>query len=99
MPIFAAGNTQSGTVAGVAVTRLKALRQALADIAALQGWLAAQADADLNGIGMAEADVTLLRSAMADANELSVLYHGGALGTYVLPYNFSASQALIIGPQ
>jgi hypothetical protein len=99
VPVFAAGNTNAGTVAGTAITRLLALRKALADIAELFGWLAAQADADLNGIGMAEADVTLLRSAMADAHELSVLYNGGALGSYTLPYNFSASQALIIGPQ
>lgn len=99
MSIFTAGNTNAGQVAGTAITRLLALRKALSDIAELQAWLAAQADSDLNGIGLAEGDVTLLRSAMADANELVNLYNGGGLGSYTIPYNFSASQRLVIGAQ
>lgn len=103
MPVFTAGNTSAGQVAGTAITRLLALRRALADAATFQAWLAAQADADLNGIGMSEADVNMLRPAAADASALSVMYNTGLPpSTYPQPpvaYVYSASQRLIIGAQ
>ena len=32
-------------------------------------------------------------------HELVTLFNGGGLGTYTLPYNFSASMRTIVGPQ
>lgn len=82
-----------------AQVRLKALRQALSDIQDLYKWTSAQSPTDLTGVGLTVADAAAVQSAVADANELAVLYNGGGLGTYTLPYNFSASQRLVIGPQ
>jgi hypothetical protein len=92
---------ESITVAGIhdqAVNRLTALRAALAACSDLNAWLAGLAIADLQAIGFSAADAQTLKTALADANELAVLYNGGGLGTYTLPYNFSASQRAIMGP-
>jgi hypothetical protein len=92
-------NATAASVSGQAATVLFNLRRALRDAQDFYLWVAAQSDTDLDGLFTDPAYVSALRSAMADANELGVLYNGGALGTYTLPYNFSASQRLLIGPQ
>ena len=92
-------NATTASVSGQAATVLFNLRRALHDVQDFYLWVAAQSDADLDSLFADGAYVQALRSAMADANELGVLYNGGALGTYSLPYNFSASQRLVIGPQ
>lgn len=81
-----------------AVSVLANLRDALKNAQDFYLWVSSQTDVDLEGLGFAAADVSMLKSAAADANELAVLYNGGGLGTYTLPYNFSASQRLVIGP-
>jgi hypothetical protein len=92
------GITQSNVSTG-AQARLMALRLALEAAADFYAWLSAYSSADLVAIGFTQADADALLTAFADANELAVLYNGGDLGTYTLPYNFSASQRKIIGPQ
>ncbi len=92
-------NITSATIQDQAVNRLTALRRALADCSDLNAWLAGLAVADLQAIGFSAADAQTLKTALADANELSVLYNGGGLGSYTLPYNFSASMRQVIGPQ
>ncbi|SRR5258706_3658009 len=82
-----------------AINKLANLRQALSDITDLNAWLAGLSIADLVAIGFTSTDAQTLKTALADANELGVLYNGGGLGAYTLPYNFSASQRQVIGPQ
>ncbi len=82
-----------------AVNIFSALRTAMHDAQSFYLWVSAQSDADLEALGFSSGDVSTLKSAAADANELAVLYTGGSLGSYTLPYNFSASQRLVIGPQ
>jgi hypothetical protein len=82
-----------------AQSRLMALRDALEGVADFYSWLSIYAVPDLVAVGFAQADAQAIFNAAADANELHTLYIGGALGTYTLPYNFSASQRVVIGPQ
>lgn len=82
-----------------AVQKLLVLRTAFEAIQDFYGWLSAQDDADLEALGFTANDVSAIKSAFADANELAILYGGGNLNTYTLPYNFSASQRQVIGPQ
>lgn len=93
-----AGPTQQ-SVTAAAVIRLVALRNALEDVADFYKWTSAQALADLQALGFSATDAQTLQTAFADANELYALYNGGGLGAYTLPYNFSASQRQVIGPQ
>lgn len=79
--------------------RLAALREAFEAVSNLYKWSSAQALTDLESLGFSAADAQSLQTAIADANELAVLYNGGSLGTYTLPYNFSASQRQVMGPQ
>lgn len=64
-------------------------------------WLSSYAASDLEAapINMDATSAQNLLNAYADAHELYTLYTGGGLGTYTLPYNFSASMNVIIGPQ
>lgn len=97
--MFNPASTSPQAIINTAVTRLLALRAAFQGIQDFQGWLSAQSDTDLIALGFSASDLSALRSAMADANEEATLHAGGGLGTYTLPYNFSASQRLVIGPQ
>ena len=97
MPIFG-GITQVNATTN-AQARLSALRMALEAAADFYNWLSAYSQSDLETFGYTAADAEALLSAFADANELYVLYGGGGLGSYTLPYNFSASQRAVIGPQ
>lgn len=97
---FPAGITESNVTTN-AQARLMALRLALEEAENYHAWLSAYAAADLEAapLSMDAASATALLSAFADAHELYVLFTGGGLGTYTLPYNFSASIDAIIGPQ
>lgn len=85
-------------ITGNAQVRLMQLRQALHGVADFRAWLTSYSAADLVAAGMAQADADALFSAFADAAKLADLYAGGDLGSYTLPYDFSASQRKIIGP-
>ena len=96
MAIF--GGITQAYVTNNAQAKLLALRRALEDVADFRQWLSAYSSSDLVALGFTQADADAVLSAFADANELAVLYNGGGLGSYTLPYNFSASQRIIIGP-
>jgi hypothetical protein len=98
MAIFTAGVNLQALVAQ-AQQRLINLRRALEDIEDFYKWTSAQSLADLEALGLSPADAQALQTAFADGNELAVLYNGGGLGAYTLPFNFSASQRQVIGPQ
>jgi hypothetical protein len=53
---------------------------------------------DLVALGFTTTDATDIKTAVADAHEEVILHAGGALGSYTLPYNFSAAQNRVIGP-
>jgi hypothetical protein len=97
MPMYAAGIT-SAYVNNNVQTKLLALRQALSNVNDLYLWLSAYAQSDLVTLGFTAADAADIFNAVTDAHELYVLYTGGGVGTYTLPYNFSASQRIVIGP-
>lgn len=93
------GAISQAQVTASAQQKFTALRQALEDCADFYQWISAYTASDLStALGFTSADATSLLTAAADANELASLYDGGALGAYTLPYNFSASQRVIIGP-
>ena len=96
MAIFS-GITQA-YVTNNAQAKLLALRRALEDCANFYEWLSAYASADLVNLGFTQADADAILAAFADAHEEYVLHTGGGLGTYTIPYNFSASQNKIVGP-
>jgi hypothetical protein len=96
MAIF--GGISQAYVTNNAQAKLLALRRALEDVTDFHSWLAAYSSADLVALGFTAADAGAILSAFADASELATLYNGGALGSYTLPYNFSASQRVITGP-
>lgn len=83
-----------------AQNKLIALRNALQACQNFYTWLSAYAVTDLEAapISMDSVSAQAIFNAFADASELNKIYNGGALGTYTLPYNFSASQQVIIGP-
>lgn len=99
MAVFG-GITTSNVTTG-AQARLMTLRRALEAAEDFYQWLSAYTAADLEAapITLSAADAQDLMTAFADAHELYVLFTGGGLGTYTLPYNFSASMRKIIGPQ
>lgn len=85
-------------VQGNAQSKLVTLQSALEAVNAFHLWLSAYTITDLQTLGYSAADAQSLTTAFADANELYILFNGGTLGTYTLPYNFSASQRVITGP-
>lgn len=97
MAIFAAGNTQTSVTAAT-MNKLANLYRAMVAVQELHGWLSAYAQADLVNLGFTSGDAALIFGAVADANEIATLYFGGGLGTYTLPFNFSASQLDVTGP-
>ena len=88
-----------GQIIAYAQQQLAALRAALEGVADLYAWVSAQSLTTLEAAGLSASDAQAILTAAADATELAVLYNGGGLGTYTLPYNFSASQRQVIGPQ
>lgn len=95
------GGISQSNVFTNAQSRLMSLRLALEGCEDFYQWLSAYAAADLASapLSIATADATALLTAFADAHEFYTLFNGGGLGTYTLPYNFSASMRKIIGPQ
>jgi len=75
------------------------LRTAFEAVEDFYQWLSAYAPSDLVALGFSSADAQNIFNAFADAHEEYVLRTGGGLGTYTLPFNFMASQRVIIGPQ
>lgn len=97
MAIFAAGNTQASVTASV-MNKLANLYRALVAVQELHGWLTAYAQSDLVTLGFSAGDAAAVFGAVADANEIATLYFGGGLGAYTLPFNFSVSQLVVLGP-
>jgi hypothetical protein len=61
-------------------------------------WISAQSDVDLNAAGVAESDVSFMKSMAADLNAFNNVYRGQAPGgAYVLPYAFANSSTQVIG--
>lgn len=77
---------------------LRNVRAAMEQAQDLYAWTSGLAAADLEGVGYSPADAQDILNAAADANSLAVLYNGGTFGG-TLPYNFSASQRQVLGPQ
>ena len=90
MAIF--GSITAANISSTAIAKLSALRTALQACSDYHTWLSAYSATDLQTAGFSAPDAQALLSAFADADELNVLYKGGTLGSYTLPYNFSASQ-------
>jgi hypothetical protein len=89
-----------GLIAQAATQRALAVRNDILAAQNFYGWISAQADADLTGIGFSAGDIGLMRSMAADLNALSNVYHGLAPGgAYVLPYSFINSSVMVIGAQ
>lgn len=97
MAVFA--NITQAEVQQQAVNKLANLRRALTDVADLNAWMSGLSLLDLEAINFSAADAQTLKTALADAAQLHVLYNGGGLGSYTLPYDFSASQRAVIGAQ
>jgi uncharacterized protein DUF4082 len=97
MAIYSAGINQAYVNNNVQ-NKLLALRSALNGVNDLYLWLSAYAQSDLVALGFSAADAADIFNAVTDAHELYVLFTGGGLGTYTLPYNFSASQRIVTGP-
>lgn len=97
---FPAGITASNVTSN-AQARLMALRLALEAADDYYLWLSAYSAADLEAapLSLDSASAQALLNAFADAHEMHTLFTGGGLGSYTLPYNFSASMRVIIGPQ
>lgn len=96
MPIFSGITKQQAS--SNAISRLMQLRAALEACSDYHEWMAAYSNTELEALGFSADDVVSLRSAFADANELNILFNGGGLGTYTIPYPFSNSARVIIGP-
>lgn len=103
MTIFSSGNINVGNIANKAVTLCAGLRNILQEISDLQSYLSAQTDADLIALGFTAADLSFVRSAIADANALAQIFRTGLPpGTYPQPasaYVYAASMRQITGPQ
>lgn len=98
MAIFTGGALTQEAVTGNVQTALMGLRRALEDVTDLHTWIIAYSTGDLEALNFSAADAQAIFTALADAAKLADLYNGGALGSYTLPYNFSASMRQVIGP-
>ena len=101
MGIFTGGVVTQQVVASNAQALLVAHRNALENCNDFHSWLSQYVQADLVALGFSSGstgDAQAILNAFADAAEEYTLHTGGGLGTYTLPYNFSASQNAVIGP-
>ena len=98
MAIFTGGVVTQQVVASNAQALLVAHRNALESCNDFHSWLSQYVSADLVALGFSSGDAQSVLNAFADAAEEYTLHTGGGLGTYTLPYNFSASQNAVIGP-
>lgn len=97
---FPAGITEQYIVNN-AQEKLSQLRDALEACEDFYLWLSAYAAADLEAapISMDSVSAQALFNAFSDANQLCQMYKGvTGFPTATLPYNFSGSQRVVIGP-
>jgi hypothetical protein len=103
MTIFTAGNASVDTIVNRATQFMVNLRDTFTEIEDLDNWMVAQSDADLEALGFTAGDLSMLRSALADANALAQICNTGLPpGTYPQPpsaYVYAASMRQIIGPR
>lgn len=95
--MFNYGMTQAQVTSQIQQTLLS-LRNALEAAANLYTWTSSLALSDLETLGYSPDDAQDILNAVADANSLAGIYKGGTFGGS-LPYNFSATQSTIVGPQ
>ena len=75
------------------------LRSNLDDAVHFNNWLTAQSDADLTALGFDTRDISFLRAAFADLNDLAIKVAGGTGdGNHPTPYNYTTNVKEIIGP-
>lgn len=103
MTIFSAGNANVGTIVNRSIQLMLTLRETFQEIADLQAWMIAQSTSDLEGLGFSASDLSMLQSALADANAMAQIYTTGLPpSTYPQPasaYVYANSMREIIGPQ
>lgn len=94
------GGITAANVMSGAQARLMALRLALEGCEDFYKWLSGYAAADLQAapLSLPAADAQALLNAFADAHQEYTMHNGGS-PTATLPYNFGASQRIVIGPQ
>lgn len=103
MTIFTAGDANVGTIVNRSTQFMINLRDTFEEITDMEAWVSAQSDADLEALGFSAGDLSMLRSALADAAALGLIYTTGLPpGTYPQPssaYVYATSQRAIIGPK
>lgn len=103
MTIFTAGNANVDTIVNRTTQFMINMRDNFEGIIDMQAWVSAQSDAQLEALGFSAGDLTMLRSALADANAMAQIYLTGLPpGTYPQPasaYVYATSMRAIIGPQ
>ena len=72
-----------------------AVRVALADVKALQTYMAATPDATLLAMGYVQAEVNTMKSALTDLNKLATVYEG--TDTQTPAYDFRTFAKLLVG--
>lgn len=97
MAAFTGDGKTAASITNAVQIQLGALRTALERCQDIYRWTSGLGLPDLEAIGFTASDAQDILSAVADANSLAVLYYGGTFGGS-LPYNFSASQAAVLGP-
>ena len=103
MTIFTAGNANVGTIVNRSTQFMINMRDNFEEIIDMFEWVSAQSDGDLEALGFTAGDLSMLRSALADANAMAQIYLTGLPpGTYPQPasaYIYATSMRAIIGPQ
>jgi hypothetical protein len=101
--IFTAGDANISTIVNRATQFMVNLRDNFKEIADLEAWISAQSDADMEALGFSAGDLSMVRSALADANALGLIFSTGLPpGTYPQPgtaYVYATSMRAIIGPR
>lgn len=95
---LATANT--GMIAQDAMQTARDVRKAMIGAQNFSTWISAQSDPDMLGLlnPFTQGDIDKMRSMAADLSALGSIYRGQPPpSTYVLPYNFAASSAQIIG--
>jgi len=100
MALINAQSLSPQAIYDLAIKWLLAHQASLDSLAKINGWLTGVADADLEAIGADPADLSALRSALADAAaEQQIHYTGAAPASYPAGYVFATSQVRFIGPR
>lgn len=103
MTIFTAGNANVDTIVNRSTQFMVNMRDNFENIVDMFQWVSAQSDGDLEALGFSAGDLSMLRSALADANAMAQIYLTGLPpGTYPQPasaYIYATSMRAIIGPK